>query len=58
MKSKVTYYCTECGNETPKWQGRCSACGATVKTESRAPLTNYTKGDAEPSIVYHKGGEK
>ena len=28
MKSKVTYYCTECGNETPKWQGRCSACGA------------------------------
>lgn len=27
-------------------------------TESRAPLTNYTKGDAEPSIVYHKGGEK
>lgn len=28
MKSKVTYYCTECGNESPKWQGRCSACGA------------------------------
>ena len=27
-------------------------------TESRAPLTNYTKGDAEPSIVYHKGGER
>ena len=27
-------------------------------TESRAPLTNYTKGDVEPSIVYHKGGEK
>ena len=28
MRSKVIYYCTECGNETPKWQGRCSACGA------------------------------
>mgnify|MGYP002564634938 CR=1 FL=1 len=26
-------------------------------TESRAPLTNYTKGDVEPSIVYHKGGK-
>ena len=27
-KSKTLFYCTECGNETPKWQGRCSACGA------------------------------
>ena len=27
-KSKTVFYCTECGNETPKWQGRCSACGA------------------------------
>lgn len=27
-KSKIIYYCTECGNESPKWQGRCSACGA------------------------------
>ena len=27
-------------------------------TESRAPLTNYTKGDAEPSIVYAQGGKK
>ena len=27
-KAKVLYYCTECGNETPKWQGRCTACGA------------------------------
>ena len=28
MKSKTVFYCTECGNETPKWQGRCPACGA------------------------------
>ena len=27
-KAKIVYYCSECGNETPKWQGRCSACGA------------------------------
>ncbi len=27
-KAKTIYYCTECGNETPKWQGKCSACGA------------------------------
>lgn len=28
MKAKTIFYCTECGNETPKWAGRCSACGA------------------------------
>ena len=28
MKTKTTFYCTECGNETPKWAGKCPACGA------------------------------
>ncbi len=28
MKAKTTFYCTECGNETPKWQGKCAACGS------------------------------
>ncbi|MGX8699007.1 MAG: hypothetical protein ACSW8F_03640, partial [bacterium] len=23
MKAKTVYFCTECGNETPKWMGRC-----------------------------------
>ena len=27
-KTKTVYYCTECGNESPKWQGRCAVCGA------------------------------
>ena len=27
-KSKTVFYCTNCGNESPKWQGRCSACGS------------------------------
>lgn len=27
MKTKSLFYCTNCGNETPKWDGRCSACG-------------------------------
>ena len=27
-KAKTVFYCTACGNESPKWQGRCSACGA------------------------------
>lgn len=26
-KVKTVYFCTECGNETPKWQGKCPSCG-------------------------------
>ncbi len=27
-KTKTMFYCTQCGNETPKWLGKCPACGA------------------------------
>ena len=27
-KSKSVFFCTACGNETPRWQGKCAACGA------------------------------
>jgi len=27
-KNKTIYFCTECGAESLKWQGRCPACGA------------------------------
>ncbi|MBR3653286.1 MAG: hypothetical protein IKN60_04965, partial [Bacteroidales bacterium] len=26
-KAKTVFYCTSCGNESPKWMGRCPACG-------------------------------
>ena len=26
-KVKTVYFCTSCGNETPKWQGKCPSCG-------------------------------
>ncbi|MGE4353548.1 MAG: DNA repair protein RadA [Oscillospiraceae bacterium] len=43
MKSKTSFFCTECGNETPKWAGKCPACGAWntlvegIKTKSGGP---------------------
>ena len=37
MKAKVLFYCTQCGNETPKWQGKCPACGAWNTIEERPP---------------------
>lgn len=27
-KTKTIFFCTSCGNETPKWMGRCPGCGA------------------------------
>ena len=27
-KAKTVFFCTACGNETPKWMGRCPGCGA------------------------------
>ena len=27
-KTKTIFFCTSCGNESPKWMGRCPGCGA------------------------------
>ena len=27
-KKKVAYVCSECGFDTPKWQGKCPNCGS------------------------------
>ena len=27
-KTKTIFFCTACGNETPKWMGRCPSCGS------------------------------
>lgn len=40
-KIKTVYVCSECGNESPKWTGRCGSCGEwncmveEIKTPSR-----------------------
>lgn len=28
MKNKTIFFCSECGNESSKWTGKCLACGA------------------------------
>ncbi len=50
---KTLFYCTECGNETPKWQGQCSACGAwnTIVERPAEP-----KKKAAPSGSRSSGG--
>ncbi len=46
MKAKTIFYCTECGNETPKWQGKCPACGAwnTIVEQPAAPQSQRGPG--------------
>ena len=49
MKAKTLFYCTECGNETPKWQGRCPACGAWNTVVERPAERPAPKGAARRS---------
>ncbi|MBQ3089212.1 MAG: DNA repair protein RadA [Oscillospiraceae bacterium] len=42
MKAKTTFYCTSCGNEFPKWQGRCPACGS-WNTVTEQPAASKSK---------------
>ena len=37
MKAKTLFYCTDCGNEFAKWQGKCPACGAWNTIVERPP---------------------
>ncbi len=44
-KTKTSaWFCTACGNETPKWEGRCPACGEwNTIVEERIPATKSGK---------------
>ena len=39
MKVKTIYFCSQCGNEYPRWQGQCTACGSwnTIVEHEAAP---------------------
>lgn len=45
MKAKTIFYCTECGNEVPKWAGQCPSCRAwnTLVEQPVAPKKSATK---------------
>lgn len=51
MKSKTVFYCTACGNETPRWQGKCPACGAwnTMVEHEEKSSTQKPGRSAQPS---------
>ena len=53
MKAKTVFYCTQCGNETPKWQGQCPACGAwnTIVEQPAAPKSKGRSGAPSPRVA-------
>ena len=44
-KARTVFFCNHCGNETPKWQGRCPACGAwnTIEEHTEKPMPGRAK---------------
>lgn len=43
MKVKTLFYCTDCGNELPKWQGQCPTCKAWNTIEERPAEKNVKR---------------
>jgi len=53
-KTKSAWFCSECGAESPKWQGRCPACGAWNTMVEETVSTN--KGTSK-SITFSRKGK-
>ena len=48
-KTKTVFYCTACGNESPKWLGQCPACGAWNTLVEHIEKPNpVTRGKSSP----------
>lgn len=49
-KEKTVFYCTNCGNETPRWQGKCPACGAwnTIEEHIEKPAAGGSRAKSSP----------
>ena len=55
MKAKTMFYCTECGNELPKWAGQCPACKA-WNTIVEQPAETKRKNSAAVATVGERRG--
>ena len=52
MKSKTVFFCSDCGYESPKWSGRCPACGSwNTMTEAPAEIKSKSGGVLASSRV-------
>ena len=51
MKQKVTFFCTDCGNEQPKWTGQCSACGSWNTIVEQPSYTKPKSGSSAGKVA-------
>ena len=50
-KIKTAWFCTECGNEAPKWMGQCPACGAwNTMVEEKVATGSPKKNESHKSL--------
>ena len=51
MKQKSVYICSECGNQSPKWMGKCTMCGKwnTMEEEIILPASSSAVSFSSPS---------
>lgn len=53
-KTKTIWYCTECGADSPKWEGKCPACGAwNTLVEERAPAKSASRKTGAGGLKAH-----
>ena len=57
LKTKTVWFCKSCGNESPKWMGRCPACGEwntmveeTVATGKKASVADRVPGAGQKPL--------
>ncbi len=62
-KVKTAFFCTQCGAESPKWMGKCNACGAwnslqeeIVKKEARGGVHREKRKEASQPRPLHLVG--
>lgn len=54
MKPKTAWFCKECGAQSPKWEGKCPACGEwNTMVEEKLPST--TSGKNKPFLLSQTG---
>ena len=49
-KAKSVFFCSECGNESLKWLGKCSACGAWNSYVEEIKAKPKTSGSSSRSL--------
>lgn len=52
MKAKSVFFCTECGNETAKWAGRCPSCGAWNTIVEQMAAKDAVKGKSRTGTLH------